>query len=196
MFELKNFYVKRDGQFLIEDVNQKFFFNENYILYYSLPSEKDAFIGGLLGFRQYLTFGKIIWDCKWKLEDKETDLRMRKKFFWFTDKFPDLNPIDINDYLSSLTKNKEKIHKLQHLLRISDDTIGEKFNLQMLELFILHPKVVIIDIEKFASISWGKIREYPNSLTKLIFIKEGTNSKLPIKTDKNLLLSSRKLKFI
>ncbi len=194
MFELKNFYVKRDGQFLIEGVNQKFFSDENYIIHYSSKAEKDAFIGGILGFQRYLTLGKIIWDSKWQLEGKETETRMRKKFFWFTDKFPDLKPIDINDYLLSLAKNQEKINKLRQRLNIQKGHIEEKFNLQMLELYILRPKVVIIDIEKPKPSFWEKILGYPNSLTKLIFTRTGENSKLPVIKGNHLFLKNRKLK--
>jgi Fe-S cluster assembly ATPase SufC len=163
MFELKNFYVKHRDRFLIENVNYKFGSPNKYQVICRDDEQKDAFIGGLLGYPEYLTFGNIIWQSKWKLEIKETVGRMIDKFILFTDKIPNFDFLTTQEFLFSLRGNLSKFNRLkinplvkQYRLsssfltkKVGDKlTNEEKQKLQLIELYFLAPEFVIVDLKK------------------------------------------------
>lgn len=162
MFELKNFYVKQGGKFLVEDVNFQFRSPNKYQVICESEAQKDAFVGGLLGFTDYATLGNIIWKSKWKLEIKDTAERMADKFFLFTDKIPNLNFLTVQELISNLGNglSRFKTHKIFALIKQyglppsflnknvdHNLTNEEKQKLQLIELSFLEPEFVIVDLK-------------------------------------------------
>lgn len=163
MLELKNFYVKHGGKFPVENVNFQFRSPNKYSVICANDAQKEAFIGGLLGYVDYPTFGSLIWESKWKLETQDTAKRMANRFFLFTDKIPNLDFLTVGELLANLGRGlskyrRQKINSLAEHYGLPHSFLckkvganlerEEKQKMQLMELCFSRPKFVIIDLEK------------------------------------------------
>ncbi len=185
MFELKNFFVKKDGITLIENLNCKFFSSAINFIKCKSCEQKNAFIQSLIGNPQYETSGKILWDSKWKIEDKKMNKRCLEKFYWLSDFSPKLDSIKTKNFLFAMSPKTDYVSLFKSFNleeRIMDEIVynnwtdEEKQKFKLIEIFVLKPKNIFFDLENPFDFVWQSLSNLRKKNSLSIFIFSGRNT--------------------